>query len=146
MKDLERYLEEIVEPTIKDLEANRTSVRHMFIACVVVFHSVDYLAYSRKSTKPRQKFGNQSPAFKIVDNVAHAFKHVKTGNPDDPDHFLRYDEVISRPPGVAGVMQAGLSRINDPRGGVTLDKKRDIDLYDVVKTAVAFLRTKLTES
>jgi len=44
VEDLERYLGEVVEPTIKDLEANRTSVRHAFLACVVTFHAVDDLA------------------------------------------------------------------------------------------------------
>jgi hypothetical protein len=44
VEDLERYLGEVVEPTINELKANRASVRHAFLACVVTFHAVDYLA------------------------------------------------------------------------------------------------------
>ena len=46
MKDLEWYLGEIVDPTLKDFEDNPSSRRHAFLACVVAFcHAVDYLAY-----------------------------------------------------------------------------------------------------
>jgi hypothetical protein len=47
--DLKRYLEEIVEPTVKDFEEHPTSVRHTFLACVAVFHGVDYVAYGTKN-------------------------------------------------------------------------------------------------
>ena len=43
--DLTRYLDEIVDPTIIDLENNRTSVRHTFLACVAVFHAIDRLSW-----------------------------------------------------------------------------------------------------
>jgi hypothetical protein len=75
MEDLMRYLDEIVDPTIKDFESNPTSVRHAFLACVVAFHAIDYLAYPRKSRGLRQKFGKESPEFSVIDHVAHAFKH-----------------------------------------------------------------------
>jgi hypothetical protein len=56
MEDLERYLDEIAEP-IKDFEAHPTSVRHAFLACVVVFHGIDYLAYPRmRPSTLRQQF------------------------------------------------------------------------------------------
>src|SRR5689334_10244272 len=45
MEDLEHYLAAFVRPTIADFERNPTSLRHAFIACVVTFHSVDYLAH-----------------------------------------------------------------------------------------------------
>src|SRR5262249_41608096 len=73
MENLVRYLDSIVEPTIDDFRNNPTSVRHAFLACVVVFHAVDYLAFPRKSPGLRQKLGNKSPDFKLVDEVAHAF-------------------------------------------------------------------------
>jgi hypothetical protein len=142
MEDLERYLDEIVEPTIKDFAAHPTSVRHAFLACVAVFHGVDYLAFPRKRPSTlRQQFRRQSPAFAIVDKVAHAFKHVAAGNPAKPD--LKADEVISRPPAYYNKSGArGLSRWNDPVGGVTIDSDRRVDLLEVVKAARDFLRTK----
>jgi hypothetical protein len=36
MEDLERYLKEMVQPTVDDFEANPTSRRHAFLACVVL--------------------------------------------------------------------------------------------------------------
>ena len=43
MEDSERCLEEMVEPTLKDFEANPTSRRHAFLACVIA-HAVDCLS------------------------------------------------------------------------------------------------------
>jgi hypothetical protein len=71
MEDLLRYLNEVVDPTIKDFEANPTSVRHAFLACLVTFHSVDYLAYPQKSRTARVAF-RKNEDFAIVDQVAHA--------------------------------------------------------------------------
>lgn len=97
MEDLESYLDAIAEPTIKDFEDNPTSVRHAFLACVAVFHGIDYLAYPRRRPAIlRQKFRKQSSAFELVDDVAHALKHVTAGNREKPN--LKADEVISRPP------------------------------------------------
>jgi hypothetical protein len=143
VEDLERYLGDVVEPTIKDLEAHRTSVRHAFLACVVTFHAVDYLAYPKRkrSRMLREQFNRESRAFAIVDDVAHAFKHVVAGNPANPD--LIASDVISRPPGVWDVGQWDVSRWDDPIGGVTIYNDRDVDLYEVVLEAVAFLRGQL---
>ena len=139
MEDMVQYLDEMVEPTIKDFEENPTSVRHAFLACVAAFHAIDYLAYPRKRPAAlRQEFGRRSREFQIVDEVAHAFKHVAVGTRANPT--LKAAEVISRPPGRLGVMVLDLSRLGDPQGGVTLNSARDLDLLDVVKRAVVFLR------
>jgi hypothetical protein len=69
-------------------------VRLAFIACVATFHSVDYLAHPRKPAILRQQWGKKSKAFKTVDKIAHAFKHVvASGNPANSN--LRAKEVIS---------------------------------------------------
>ena len=95
MSDLAQYLDEIVEPTIKDLEANPTSRRHAFLACVAACHGVDYLAYPDDPRTLRQQFTHQCVDFKIIDDVGHAFKHVVVGKRDEPR--LKSSEVISRP-------------------------------------------------
>jgi hypothetical protein len=76
--DIDRYFEQIVDPTIKDFEANPTSVRHAFLAAVAVFHTIDYAGLRRL----RKKF-RQNPDFATVDRIANAFKHVETGRRDD---------------------------------------------------------------
>lgn len=140
MEDLVRYLDEIVEPTIKDFEEHPTSVRHAFLACVATFHAIDYLAFPRKSRGLRQAFREQLPAFATIDDVAHAFKHVAVGRRGDPD--LTAAEVISRPPAFFGVAVYDLSRFDDPNGGVTLDKDRNLDLLEILRTAARFLRNR----
>ena len=55
MQDLELYLCDFVEPTIAEFEKNPASVRHAFVACVVTFHAVDYLAHPKKPAPLRQK-------------------------------------------------------------------------------------------
>jgi hypothetical protein len=137
MADLVCYLDEVVEPTVRDLQANPTSVRHAFLACVVVFHAVDYRAYPKKARVTREKYGQASPDFALVDQVAHAFKHVVTRRRSTRRNVK---DVISRPPAYFGAAVWGLSRWDDRIGGVTLDSDRSVDLLDVVKRAVAFLR------
>ena len=113
MEDLERYLNEVVDQTIKDFEANRLSVRHAFIACVTVFHAIDYLAYPKRSRSLRQQFGKQCLAFAVVDDIAHAFKHVVAGDRGNPS--LRADEVIRGRPRIGawpfGIYRAGTIRL-----------------------------------
>ncbi len=138
MEDLERYLREIVEPTVADFEANPTSTRHAFLACLVTCHAPDYLAHPKRATAKRQQFRRESCDFKIVDDVGHAFKHVLVGQRTSPR--LRADQVVTRPRAVWGQAIWGLSRWGDEIGGVTLANEPSIDMLALVKRAVAFLR------
>jgi hypothetical protein len=139
--EVERYFEQIVDPTIADFEANPTSVRHAFLAALAVFHSIDYLAPGR-SAGLRSVFRKQCAEFAIVDRIAHAFKHVETGHLENPDNQpLSAEAVIARPPMYYGVSGAyGLSRYNDPIGGVTLDGDRKLDVLSAIKAASQFVR------
>jgi hypothetical protein len=137
VKDLLRYLEDIVGPTIKDFEGHPASVRHAFLACVATFHAIDYLAFPKKSRGLREKFRKQSPDFAIVDDVAHAFKHVVAGNRQKPN--LKAQHVISRPPARAGVMIVGFSHLGDPDGAVVLATDLSVNMLGVVTLAAEFL-------
>jgi hypothetical protein len=103
-----------------------------------------YLAYDGLRRTPRKSrvgnlketFGKESADFHRVDKIAHAFKHVVSHGKEK----IRATEVISRPPGRAGVARAGLSRAGDPDGGVTLANDVSVDLVPVLKRAVEFLR------
>lgn len=138
--DAPTYLEQIVDPTIADFEKYPHSRRHAFLACLVTFHTLDYIEYPKKTGSRRNDFRKESIA---VDRVAHAFKHVKSGN-DKNKHSrpLRVDHVYSRPPAKCGVMQCGASRLGDTTGGVGLWREDSVDLLPTVKEAVEFLRTK----
>jgi hypothetical protein len=138
--DIERYFAEIVDPTIRDFEKNPMSFRHAFLACVATFHSIDFLALRHL----RQKFRKNSLEFAIVDRVAHAAKHVQTGNPKNPHNQpLTAVNVVTRPPAVAGVMVPGLSRPGDAVGGVTIWDEAALDLLAIVKRAAEFSRGQI---
>jgi hypothetical protein len=141
--DANRYMTEIVEPTISDFETNPTSVRHAFLACVVTFHSIDYL-YPNKSANPRETFRKESPEFATVDRIAHAFKHVDAGHPQSAHNQpLKAGDVIERPPAKWGIAVWGLSRWGDASGGVTIKNEHDRDLLEIVKGAADFVRVRM---
>jgi hypothetical protein len=141
---LDRYMTEIVEPTISDFEANPTSVRHAFLACVVTYHSIDYLTRPKRPASRRESFRQESPEFATVDRIAHAFKHVEAGHPQSA-HFqpLKAGDVIERPPAKWGIALWGLSRWGDAIGGVTIKNEHKRDLLEIVKGAAEFVRARI---
>ena len=135
MEYLVRYLDEIVEPTVEEYHRNPLSVRHAFIACVVTFHAIDYLAYPKSSKGLRQQFGKASPDFRLVDHVAHAFKHVISGNPGNPN--LKSEDVVRR----KGTFAAGVfAPLVFDVGAVAISDRPKTNLLRSVKNAVQFLR------
>ena len=144
MADLKHYIDTIINPTIKDFAAEPRSVRHAFLSCVAVFHAVDYIGYPKKPRNLRKKLRDECPAFKVVDLVAHALKHVETDG--RPGRRLHADQVISRPPLAYGILGAyGLSRYGDRVGGVTLNYARTVDVLDAVKKTRDYIRDRYTD-
>ena len=138
-----QFLAEIVEPTIIDLENNPTSKRHAFLACVVTFHLIDYIAHPKKPALRRAEFRLASEAFAAVDRIAHAFKHVKTGDVRSKTILpLTAGQVIERPPAIWDTAVSDLSCWDDASGGVTIESEHHVDVLHAVKEAVKFLRTK----
>ncbi len=147
MEDLERYLREIVEPTVDDFCSKPSSVRIGFLTCVAIDHSVDYLAFPRdrshwnqrdhrgKRARLRKQFGEENEQFRLASEVANAFKHVKTVS----ERGLEAAEVYERPPAMAGRMMVGISLIGDTTGAVVVDSH---NLLQVVTEALRFLRSK----
>jgi hypothetical protein len=141
--DINRYMAEMVEPTIKEFAANRTSRRHAFLACVVTFHSIDYLTCPKKPANRRQSFRKRSREFAMVDRIAHAIKHVETGDNRNVDFQpLRVEDVIE--PSPAGWTGLGLDLSNwGGAKGVTLKNEGAYDLLEIVKGAADFIRSQI---
>ena len=147
MEDLERYLSEIVEPTVEDFRRQPSSVRVGFLACVAIDHSVDYLAFPADRAKwdgkehrsrraeLRRQFGEENEHFRLASEAANAFKHVKTIT----ERSLEASQVYERPPALAGRMMMGLSMFGDTTGAVVVDGK---NLLEVVTEALRFLSSK----
>jgi hypothetical protein len=139
MEDLESYLENFVKPTIAEFELNPTSIRHAFIACVVTFHAVDYLAFPKPARTLRQEWKRKSDAFRIVDDVAHAFKHVRSGNPAVA--VLTVRDVVTAP----GAFDPSAFSAAFDIGAVTMEREPGINLLETVKKAALFLGQQLNE-
>jgi hypothetical protein len=102
VKTLARYLEVIVDPTFDDFYRDRSSVRLAYLSCVAIFHAVDRAAdeSGTRSAILRQKWGKESMEFKMVDIIAHHFKHVQSSDEKIPPtrpgipigHALGFDE------------------------------------------------------
>jgi hypothetical protein len=140
--DAKDYMDQIVDPTIADFEANPTSRHCAFLACVAAFHTVDYIAQPGPSKNMRQTFRNNTD-FAAVDRVAHAFKHVETsGSPRAVPPQMKADDAIERPPALWVVGVYDVSRYDDATGGVQAPTAiTPDDLLVVVMRAAAFLRT-----
>ena len=147
MTEAQAYFNEFVIPTVRDFENAPASRRRAFLACVAVFHTVDYLAAQPGSPKKRNfrsQLRKENADFVIVDRVAHAFKHMRSGHEGSQDNEpLHVQAVFSRPPSFAGVMVVGISYLGDTRGGVEIWNERGRDLLGVVKRATEFIRTKI---
>ena len=126
---LDDYLDEFVEPTIREFAKDPTSRRRAFLACVVTHHALDRMSGEQKE---------QARAYlEPIGKVANAFKHVVATRSEPP---LAASEVITRPPFIWDKGVWDLSVFNDFEGGVTLDRDRSVDLLDTLRRAVAYLR------
>jgi hypothetical protein len=75
---LARYLKNIVDPTFEDCRRNSASVRHTFIAALVIYHAIDRAAYPKSARTLLQKWRSKSLEFRLVEIIALQFKHVKS--------------------------------------------------------------------
>lgn len=126
MNDLAEYMELIVEPTFEDFKRNSGSVRHAYLACLVVYHAVDRAAYPDEAYPLAERWRSESLAFMLIDQVAQHFKHgtrrwVKKAKEKDPEALL-----ITHPLGLEH----------------NLDGLEMHGLYFQIRDAVIFLREK----
>lgn len=126
MKTLARYLEIIVDPTFDDFLGNTGSFRHAYLACVAIFHSVDRAAEECKvrPAKLRQDWCRESLEFKLVDILAHHFKHVQSSD----------EKIRTTRPGIPIRVVLGFDE-----AGEGMDLR---NLYFVIRDAVRFVHKK----
>ncbi len=76
---LSRYLENFVVPTVEDYNRNPSSVRHAFLACLVIWHAADRMAYpdDKKLGNIQKDWIRDCFEFRLIDMVANQFKHVE---------------------------------------------------------------------
>lgn len=76
--DLDEYINRVVDPTFFDFQKNPSSGRHTFLACIVVYQSVDYASFPNKTKEITEYWSKNSIEFAIVDIIANHIKHVKS--------------------------------------------------------------------
>jgi hypothetical protein len=126
VKTLARYLQVIVDPTFDDFDSNSSSVRHAYLACVAIFHAVDRAAEENgtRSANLRQVWCKESQEFKLVDVIAHHFKHVQSSD----------EKIPSTRPGIPIGYALGFDDT-----GEEMDLR---NLYWVIRDAVRFVHKK----
>jgi hypothetical protein len=124
---LAHYIEAIVEPTFADFNRQRTS-RYAFLTCVAIYHAID-----RASEQAGISVGNLRKAwgetfeFKLVDIVAHHFKHAQSN-----------DERISlSKPGIPISFMLGFNA-----EGTEMELR---NFYFIMRDAIKFLHEKTKE-
>jgi hypothetical protein len=103
-EQLERYLENFVDPTFEDYRRNSMSTRHAFIASLITYHAVDRAAYPRKGKTLVERWRKKSMEFMLVEIVALQFKHVMSSDVRQPapknairiTHALGLDETAEK--------------------------------------------------
>jgi hypothetical protein len=102
VNDFAEYMELIVEPTFEDFRRNGGSVRHAYLACLAIYHTVDRAAFPNDPNDLAEQWRKESMAFMLVEEVAQHFKHgqrrwVKKAKAKNPDALL-----ITHPLGLEG--------------------------------------------
>jgi hypothetical protein len=125
MNTLARYLELIVDPTFDEFHS-RPDVRLAFLTSVAIYHAVDRVAEEtgQRTASLRQKWSKESLDFKLVDVIAHHFKHVRSSD----------EKIPAFKPGLPIGRALGFNEAGD-----TLDVR---NLYYVIRDAVRFVHTK----
>jgi hypothetical protein len=126
MNTLARYLELIVDPTFDEFHVNRGSIRRAFLTSVAIYHSIDRLAEEtgERAAHLRQVWCKESIEFKLVDVIAHHFKHVKSSD----------EKIPASRPGIPIGWALGFNETGD-----TMDLR---NLYFVIRDAVRFVHRK----
>ncbi|MFT9458612.1 MAG: hypothetical protein ABF611_03530 [Acetobacter orientalis] len=92
----EDYITTIVQPTVDEFYRNSHSSRSAFLACLVIYHCVDYASpnLDRKSVRETTFLWNkESLAFSVIDVVANHIKHVKSMSQKDAEKGIRVDGI-----------------------------------------------------
>lgn len=133
------YIEQIVEPTVKEFEQNQRSMRRAYLACVAAYHTADRAAYPKDPGNLKSQWRKECFAFVIVEMVALKFKHVVSDAEKAPtkEGYIPLSAAVF---GRGTLNSAPLNTVAFNEGGVDLH-----NLYFMVRDAITFLRHKAGE-
>jgi len=135
------FFESIVVPTVSEFESNPMDLRRAFLACLTAFHMCDYLEPNKQRRRTLyEQIRAECPHFETVERVANAFKHTESSRRPLPVNL-----VFARPPAIAGLMQAGLSRFGDYKGGVEIWGEKGTDISFALSQVLPVLSARAAE-
>jgi hypothetical protein len=103
VNSLERYIEFIVQPTFDDFSSHPGSVRHAYLACLAIYHAVDRASFPAKPGNLLENWRRRSLEFRLVEEVALHFKHVKSNAQKQAEKTLPADTLtLAHPLGLTG--------------------------------------------
>jgi hypothetical protein len=130
------YVREVVLPTMCEFKENRRSRRNAYLTCMAVFHIKDHLRKAGEEEVEKKMRRATGKSFDVVRAICNGTKHVET----DASHPIQFraGADFDRPPGRAGEMEAGISRIGDLEGGreMGFDPSERFDIYDTCKVTL----------
>jgi len=94
------YVNEIVQPTVREFRDERRSRRRAYLACIVVFHIIDYLKNAGEKDVWRKLKQANPDIFELVRSICDGSKHFET-NAKHAVHF-RAGSDWDRPPAFPG--------------------------------------------
>lgn len=129
------YLDHVAEPTVAELRAKPHSLRLLYLAAAVVFHSVDRAAYPNANRELRRTWRRACEAFKLVDMLAHDFKHMQSDlrHPSNPEP-VTYN-IVRGSAAVLGQMAFNTHNFNDTGEWHAMPQ-----LAHAIEVAMAFVR------
>ncbi|HEY1779338.1 MAG TPA: hypothetical protein VGG79_02715 [Roseiarcus sp.] len=140
MNVLQRYLRDTVEPTFLDFQHSPHSARLAYQACVAVCHAVDRVTYPKTPGNLRSKWRKKSFEFRIVDMIAHKYKHVVSDDEKEPieQGKLRLSALVF---GKGLLEMCGFNPTAVGEGGIDLH-----NLYFIIQDAIKFLHPRGTQT
>jgi hypothetical protein len=141
-----KFAAEYVVPAVRDFRDNRRSRRHAYEACVAVYHLKDHLEACGADVESAFKSCGRNSSFEAIRAACNAYKHAQFPRPNDEQRYKRkypnhipflFGQEYERPPCIAGLAKADLSRVGDRTGGIEIARDRGgFDLYESVKTVL----------
>lgn len=147
------YFQEIARPSGEEFYHARADIRKAMIACMTLYHTVDYIAQNRnldpkggdeEARQIREDLRAKSLAFRAVEAFALASKHCRLGR-RDMEGTTSGQYRVTRP-SFAGVAMAGATFLGDHIGGVVIRyRDQNVNLVSAVTQLTLLFEAEFPE-